>query len=247
MQRNGAHSVVIESGMSEATMNPDINPEPSEKTTTASRARRLRRVAVGVAVLLIVDAAAAALGILGLQNHDTLAAPISVGQLPAVGAAAKPAAREPGPPPLSIDIPRISVSSGLDDLRLGTDGAIAAPAQASRAGWWSQGVTPGDPGPAVVIGHVDSYHGPGVFLRLRDLLPGDEIVIHRNDGSSARFAVDAARQFSKDSFPSDVVYGPTGQPELRLITCGGRFDRRARHYLDNLVVFAHLIDIGQTA
>ncbi len=159
---------------------------------------------------------------------------------PPPGATAGVVAFDPGPPPVSIALPAIRVDSELEDLRLAADGTLTVPRDAARAGWWSQGVAPGDPGPAVIVGHVDSYDGPGIFLLLHRLQPGDEAVVRRNDGTSVTFVVDAVHQFQKDAFPTDIVYGPTAEPTLRLITCGGSFDKRTRSYVDNVIVFAHL-------
>lgn len=105
-------------------------------------------------------------------------------------------------------------------------------------GWFSEGSVPGEAGPAVVVGHVDSWQGPGVFSRLRELRPGDTIDVPRSDGTVARFAVDSVERFEKSAFPTGRVYGPTAGPALRLVTCGGPFDPQTRSYVDNVVVFA---------
>jgi sortase (surface protein transpeptidase) len=99
---------------------------------------------------------------------------------------------------------------------------------------------PGDVGPSLLAGHVDSRTGPAVFYRLRELRGGDRIVVERSDGRTATFEVDRVEQVSKSSFPTRRVYGATPRPELRLITCGGTFDASSGHYLSNVVVYAHL-------
>jgi sortase (surface protein transpeptidase) len=144
------------------------------------------------------------------------------------------------PAPARIDIPRIGVSSGL--LRLGKDGrgAVEVPKPWDTAGWYAHGPRPGDPGSAVILGHVDSTNGPAVFYRLRELRPGDQIQVTRADGSVVRFGVERTEQFLKSRFPSDQVYYPTLTPELRLVTCGGEFDYNLRHYRSNIIVFAKL-------
>ncbi len=108
------------------------------------------------------------------------------------------------------------------------------------AGWWTGGAVPGDRGAAVVVGHVDSYRDAAVFYRVRELAPGDPIVVHRSDGSVATFEVQALRQFAKDALPTNAIFGSTSTPTLRLITCGGDFDRARGSYRDNVVVFARL-------
>jgi hypothetical protein len=144
--------------------------------------------------------------------------------------------------PVAVSIPALSVAGPLEDLVADpTTGELAAPADPSRAGWYAAGVVPGEQGPAVIGGHVDSRHGPGVFFRLRSLRQGDLIDVTRSDGRIARFSVLAVALYPKDKFPTDAVYGPTSGPELRLVTCGGTFDRSARSYDDNVVVDAALV------
>jgi sortase (surface protein transpeptidase) len=106
------------------------------------------------------------------------------------------------------------------------------------AGWYALGPRPGDPGSAVILGHVDSTTGPAVFYRLRELRPGDEIVITRVDGSRVRFVVERIATYPKQRFPTDEVYYPTLKPTLRLVTCGGSFDFSTGHYRANVIVFA---------
>jgi sortase (surface protein transpeptidase) len=108
------------------------------------------------------------------------------------------------------------------------------------AGWYAPGTRPGDPGSAVILGHVDSKHAPAVFYRLRELRRGDEVLVRRADGSTLRFVVQRTQQYPKARFPTDDVYYPTLAPELRLVTCGGVFDNNWGHYLSNVIVFARM-------
>lgn len=141
--------------------------------------------------------------------------------------------------PTGLSVPAAGVASGhLQDLDLDARGGLPAPAGPQDLGWFTGGAVPGQAGPAVVVGHVDSWHGPGVFARLRDLRPGEAIDVPRSDGSVAHFVVDSVERFDKDAFPTDRVYGATAGPSLRLVTCGGAFDRTTRSYEDNVVVFA---------
>jgi sortase (surface protein transpeptidase) len=116
-----------------------------------------------------------------------------------------------------------------------------------EAGWNAGGTRPGDPGSAVILGHVDSTAGPAVFYRLRDLRPGDEIRVVRADRRVVRFKVDSVASYPKRSLPTDAVYGATTTPALRLITCAGTFDRSSRSYRDNLVVSATRVSDGPGA
>ncbi|MEX1004913.1 MAG: class F sortase [Acidimicrobiia bacterium] len=145
--------------------------------------------------------------------------------------------------PIAVMIPRIGVTSDLVDLGLNVDRTIEVPSDYDIAGWYRHRAVPGEPGPGVILGHVDSYTGPAVFFELSTLVPGDTVDVKRSDGSVARFAVSSVEQHGKgvDVFPTERVYGWTDDATLRLITCGGDFDRSSRSYTDNVVVFADLI------
>jgi sortase (surface protein transpeptidase) len=149
-------------------------------------------------------------------------------------------ARAPSPP-VRITIPAIGVSAAVVRLGLNRDGTLQVPGDFDVTGWFTGGPAPGETGPAVIAGHIDSRRGPAVFYRLRELQPGQEISVGRRDGSSVRFAVDGVAQYPKDAFPTQAVFGPAPDPLLRLITCGGTFDRSRRSYRDNIVVTARLV------
>jgi hypothetical protein len=175
---------------------------------------------------------------------------------PAGGAESAPASPAPveSPDPTAITIPKLGVHSELIRLGLTLDGELDVPPvdQPEVAGWYAGENTdepgdeydPGEGGPAIIAGHVDGigpdgHKGhPGVFARLDELAPGDEIQVQREDGVTLTFVVYRVEQVAKDSFPTQEVYGPTTEPELRLITCGGAFDRAAGHYVANEVVWA---------
>jgi Sortase domain len=191
-----------------------------------------RRVLVAVAASAVAGA-------------TVLLTPAVSGERPALlrPPAAAPGAAAAAPVrPVAVSIPALSVAGPLEELVADADtGELAAPADPARAGWYAAGVVPGDRGPAVIGGHVDSRSGPGVFFRLRTLRPGDLVDITRSDGRTVRFSVIAVALYPKDRFPTEAVYGPTSGPELRLVTCGGTFDRSARSYDDNVVVDAALV------
>ena len=144
--------------------------------------------------------------------------------------------------PTGVEIPAIDLRAAtLVDLEVGADGVLAAPADYGTAGWHVAGPTPGQLGPAVIAGHVDGPSGPAIFYRLGELMPGAEVTVTREDGSVAVFVIDSVERFAKADFPTSAVYGnTTNRAELRLITCGGAFDPVTGHYVDNIVVFAHL-------
>jgi sortase (surface protein transpeptidase) len=142
--------------------------------------------------------------------------------------------------PTRLTIPAIGVTTSLEPLHLLLDHSLRPPSQWDEAGWYADGVRPGDPGPAVILGHVDSVSGPAVFYRLRELQPGAIALVQLRTGRVLTFVVDTVRTYRKNEFPSAAMYGPTALPELRLITCTGDFDWTAHSYLDNLVVSAYL-------
>jgi sortase (surface protein transpeptidase) len=153
-----------------------------------------------------------------------------------------PAARTSVPrgAPATIVVPAIGVRAHLVRLGLNPDGTLEVPTDYSVAGWYALGPRPGQTGAAVIAGHVDSQAGPAVFYRLGQLHVGSLVRVVWADGHDVRFAVYAVREFAKIAFPTQLVYGRTRAPELRLLTCGGAFDSATGHYLDNVVVFARL-------
>ncbi|MFE6040941.1 class F sortase [Streptomyces sp. NPDC056452] len=162
-------------------------------------------------------------------------------------ASASPAVVVPAEPmaasePVRVRVPSADVDTG-PVLRLGlaADGTVEVPSvgQADRIGWYTKGVTPGELGPAVLIGHFDTAEGPAVLKNVSRIRAGDRITVSRADGSDAVFAVRALEQVDKDSFPTDKVYGETARPELRLITCGGELENG--HRPDNIIVYADLV------
>ncbi|MEN3612784.1 class F sortase [Plantactinospora sp. ZYX-F-223] len=145
--------------------------------------------------------------------------------------------------PIKIMIPKIGVDATIMPVGLTPDGMVQVPplAKAELAGWYQSGPTPGEAGNSVIVGHVDSKEiGPAVFFQLGALLPGDAIEVIRKDGSLVTFVVDGVKSYPKAAFPTELVYGPTDEPGLRLVTCGGDFDERVGSYPDNVIAFARL-------
>ncbi|MGH8899335.1 MAG: class F sortase, partial [Egibacteraceae bacterium] len=159
--------------------------------------------------------------------------------------AAPPTARAAGvADPTRVVIPGIGVDAEVVPLSLQPDGGLEVPKDFSKAGWYRDGPEPGERGAAVVVGHVDSRRAPAVFFRLRELASGDEVLVQTADGGSVRFVVERVEEHPKRAFPTAAVYGPTPEPTLRLVTCGGTFDRSARGYRGSVVVFARLAASG---
>jgi sortase (surface protein transpeptidase) len=163
--------------------------------------------------------------------------PVPIGrQAPVPEPAPVPVAR-----PVSLIIPAIGVRTGLVRLGLTASGALQVPSTTTVAGWYTGSARPGATGAAVIVGHIDSLTGPGVFFRLRLLHPGNRVYIRRADGTLAVFQVTSVRSYLKSRFPTVAVYGPVPYAELRLITCGGAFDYATGHYLSNVIVDAALV------
>lgn len=151
----------------------------------------------------------------------------------------------PASAPAWLDVPDIGARSTLLPLGLNDDRTVAVPSvhEPMQAGWYRYGPTPGETGPAVVLGHVNGDGRDGIFARLHQLVPGAEVRVGRSDGTVARFTVTRIDQVPKDRFPADEVYGDTTTPELRLITCGGAFDDAAGSYRDNIIAYAGLTGV----
>jgi sortase (surface protein transpeptidase) len=160
-------------------------------------------------------------------------------ELPPAGTAQRVRALPPSVPQ-RIRIPAIHVNAPVITVGLDRDGRLQVPplTRVGEAGWYKGGPTPGEDGPSVIVGHVDSKSGPGVFYRLGALKPGKVVQIIRKDGTKPLFRVRRIQRVPKNAFPTGSVYGPADGPALRLITCGGKFDAASGHYLDNIIIYA---------
>ncbi|MEV0006213.1 class F sortase [Micromonospora sp. NPDC050980] len=164
---------------------------------------------------------------------------------PAADPATRPGELTSGPlmassPPTRVSIPSLRATAAVLALGLQADGAMQVPDSAADVGWFTRAPTPGALGPAVLAGHVDWKGHRGTFFDLGRLTVGADITVERQDGSSATFTVTKVAQYPKDRFPTDEVYGAVDHAALRLITCGGEFDDKRRHYRDNVIVYARL-------
>lgn len=145
------------------------------------------------------------------------------------------------PAPQRLRIPAIGVNAPIISLGRNRDGMMQTPDNVTDTGWFAPGPEPGEKGAAVIAGHIDSYKGPGVFYHLRALERGDLISITVAGRRRLTFVVTGAKQVAKNRFPAKLVFARTDRPTLRLITCGGAFDRSTGHYVDNYIVFARLV------
>ncbi|GIF12736.1 class F sortase [Actinoplanes teichomyceticus] len=218
----------------------------------SGRERRLRirnrRAAALSAVLAALGATVTAIGV---RTEDAMPPPSAPAwqnvPAPARGVTAGRPAGAGGrhrSVPVRLDVPAIGVHTSLSAIGLRADGTLDVPPLRSDApaGWYRGSPTPGEPGPAVVVGHVDTARdGPAVFFRLRELHAGDTVSVRRADRTVARFRVTRVASYPKKAFPADEVYGHTPGPALRLITCGGSFDRERGSYRSNIVVYADAV------
>ncbi|WP_435207186.1 class F sortase [Micromonospora sp. bgisy143] len=225
-----------------ATTDPDARPLPPRRPGGPPLARHRLADRPGLPVLVIAALMVVIVAMLGVERVT------GVSLLPdRISAGLRPPPKKfpvlPASPPTALAIDTIDLRAPLHDVGIAPDGTIAVPdvARAQEAGWYDQGPTPGQYGPAVVVGHVDTTTGPAVFHRLRELRSGDEVDITRADGRVAVFEVDSVERFDKERLPVDEVYGDFSRPSLRLITCGGRWVGGETGYSDNLVVFASLV------
>ncbi|MDT0260573.1 class F sortase [Jatrophihabitans lederbergiae] len=237
-------------------------------STTEQHGRRMRIPLVALAVLLVLVGTIVLVRAAGAQQHapqppasagiaHTTApaapsGPLTTGRASTGSAAAGTAKPKPVRPtgpilsksqPTRVDIPAIGVSSDLLQLGLNPDRTVQVPplSKDSRAGWYRYSPTPGQLGPSVLLGHVDSKeYGPGIFFKLGALRQGDTVSVTRADSTVAVFRIDRVVSYPKNQFPTLEVYGNTDKAELRLITCGGKFDFSSHNYLSNIVAYATL-------
>ncbi|WP_410811972.1 class F sortase [Micromonospora sp. 067-2] len=225
-----------------ATTDPAAHPLPPSRPTGSSSLRRRLNSGPGLPVLAVAALMVLIVAMLGIEQVT------GVSLLPdRIAAGLRPPPKKfpvlPASRPTGLAIGEIGLQAPVHDVGIAPDGTIAVPdvARAQEAGWYDQGPTPGQYGPAVIVGHVDTTTGPAVFHGLRDLRSGDRIEVTRSDHSVAVFEVDSVERFDKGRLPVDEVYGDFSRPSLRLITCGGRWVGGETGYSDNLVVFASLV------
>jgi sortase (surface protein transpeptidase) len=144
--------------------------------------------------------------------------------------------------PTNLSIPAVNINAPIAPVGQAANGTIQMPPILSwETGWYKYSPTPGQLGPAIIVGHVDNYESIWVFWRLRYAQPGDDIYISRQDGTTVHFKVTALKEFSQSNFPTQQVYGNINYPGLRLITCGGTFSTSSEEYNQNTVVYAAMV------
>ena len=211
---------------------------------------RVRHVALGAAVAAVAVGVWAVAAWGGTRTGEAGRAPVPPAAIKPSSGAARTSGSDPAAGfrsarthptvalPVRLRIPSIGVDTSLMQLGLEADGAVEAPPSYQKAGWFTGSARPGQAGPAVLLGHVDTTAGPAVFFRLQELRPGDSVEVFRADGTKVTFRVSGQQEVAKSRFPTDLVYAPTLDPSLRLVTCGGSFNKATGHYRDNIIVSA---------
>lgn len=209
----------------------------------------VRALTVVGALLMVGGAGAIGLAVIDREDAPRGAAPVvAQGSASAPAEAARVPAMSPSEP-VGLEIPAINVRSAVFDVGLSPDGTIEVPQPGpwyDSAAWYRHSPTPGEHGPTVIEGHIDSLAGLSVFARLGEITPGDEVLVHREDGLTVTYRVTGIRQVSKEQFPTEEVYGDLDHAGLRLITCGGGIDRETGQYRDNILVFAAFAGVEGT-
>jgi hypothetical protein len=218
---DAAGAAVVPAGGVDAGTGPPVVPIGALAVVGLALVRRIR-----VPLLVMAGIATAMVG---------------VPEAPAVAAPAPVSVDDAAAVPAPVRVRASGIDAAVAAVDVDRNGALAAPDDPAVAGWLAGGPAPGSIGPAVLAGHVDWAGAAGAFAALGDLRPGDEVTVERADGSVERFAVTRVVHAPKDAFPTADVYGPTADAQLRLITCGGRFDRAAGSYVDNVVAFARAV------
>ncbi|SCE96680.1 Sortase family protein [Micromonospora coriariae] len=224
------------------TTDPAARPLPPRRPASSPLARRRLGTGPGVPVLAVAALMVLIVAMLGVEQVT------GINMLPdRLSAGLRPPPKKfpvlPASRPTGLAIRTLDLQAPVHDVGIASDGTIAVPdaGRAQEAGWYDQGPTPGQYGPAVIVGHVDTTSGPAVFHQLRELRSGDQIEVTRSDHRVAVFEVDSVERFDKGRLPVDEVYGDFSRPSLRLITCGGRWVGGETGYSDNVVVFASLV------
>ncbi|MHC1558479.1 sortase domain-containing protein [Actinomycetospora sp. C-140] len=217
------------------TTTTDRTPEPrADRTAKGSGVGT--RATIGILVVLVLLAVVAYVQGTSSQRTGPATVPLPA-QRTAVALPLEPAETA------ALRIPSIGVDTRqLTELGQTEDRRLEVPGDATTVGHYRGGAAPGQTGPAIYASHVNYHGAQGGFARLADVAAGDQVLVERTDGVTVVYAVDRVDEVSKNAFPTAQVYGPTGDPALRLITCGGAFDADVRSYEDNIVVFGHAVE-----
>jgi Sortase domain len=218
--------------LSAARLKSSARPELTLTTKRPSVAPMTSRQPPHVAIPNVASPNVASPNVASGSPHGT---PVTVvASEPRSQTARGAAADKPNPSPILLVVPAANISVALDHLRINPQGHIDVSSDTESAGWWRKKQKRS---PLVIAGHLDSKTGPAVFYHVQDLRFGDQIFLSFDDGSNASYTVRQVERVDKDKFPSQRIYN-SGSGEVRLVTCGGKFNRHTGHYEDNIVVYA---------
>lgn len=204
-------------------------------------AKRQRRGALWRSIGAVLLATGLGLAFVGLRGHQVaLRGPVSTATLP-VRTPTHNYLSDTRSTPVRLIIPALKISVRLITLGLNANGTVQVPSTTTTAGWYRFGPAPGQIGSAVILGHVDSYLGEGIFFFLRTLRAGQRIYVDLANGRTVQFKITAVTMYAKTAFPPRKVYGSHGYSALQLVTCGGIFNRTTRSYESNIVVYSERI------
>ncbi|WP_204335229.1 MULTISPECIES: class F sortase [unclassified Micromonospora] len=225
-----------------ASTGPPARPVAVRPPTTAGRWRYAAQRGPGAPVLVVAALMLLIVAMLGVERVTGVNV-LPAGLLPGLQPPPKKFPVLSASAPTDISIGKLGLRAPVHRVGLAPDGTIAVPelARAGEAGWYDQGPTPGQYGPAVIVGHVDTTTGPAVFHDLKKLDDGDRVEVTREDRSVAVFEVTSVQRYGKEKLPVNEIYGDFSRPNLRLITCGGQWVGGETGYADNLVVYASLV------
>jgi sortase (surface protein transpeptidase) len=195
----------------------------------------------GVAGLALAIGVAALVGTMPQRIPNSVVLSQSAVPPPRVAKVAPSVPQLPSSRPVRLEIPALRITSAVGTLGLQPDHQIMVPTSTHVVDWYVDGPTPGRIGSAVILGHVDSYRGPGTFFYLKEMKAGNTITVVLADGTVTYFVVTRVMEFAKTTFPDRLVYGSHGFASLELVTCGGVFDHSTGHYESNIVVFSRLV------
>jgi LPXTG-site transpeptidase (sortase) family protein len=178
-------------------------------------------------------------------NGSAVASGSSAPAASTVASSSPSAVSKPRPAlPTELVIPAIQVDAPVEHVGTTSNGAMDVPKEWNDVAWFKDGFRPGEPGGAVIAGHLDSTTDRAVFWDLNKLVPGDKVLLRKEDGSQLTFAVVGSEVYAFDQAPLQRIFGQAEQPMLNLVTCNGTFDRGAKNYDKRLVVYTKQALIG---
>jgi hypothetical protein len=140
--------------------------------------------------------------------------------------------------PTRVIIEALDIDGPVIPVGVNADSQLDVPPDARTLVWYRHGPSPGGPGSAVIAGHLNWRGTNGIFARLDEMPVGATITVVYDDGSQKDFIVSTVELVDKPAVAVNGIFARDGEPLLRLITCGGEFEKAVRSYRSNVVVTA---------